>query len=228
LLTNKIEIEAPQKSKLRFFLPDGSSGWLRAGSRLTYTSGNNGFRNVNLEGEAYFQVYKNKSNPFIVSTQDFKVKVLGTSFTVGSYREASNSEVFLEEGKVEMLGINNKHQTFLKPGEQYSYNRDTENYSISKVAPSEKLSWTKGLLLLRNRKLCEVIQEMEHFYHVNIVLEDEDLKSIPVYAQIKSERLEEVMEYLTLILPIKYTIINPKRQDDGSFIKRKVVIKNIN
>ena len=228
LADNRIEIESPVDSRLRFFLPDGSSGWLRAGSRLSYISHEDGIRDARLEGAAFFEVAKNERQPFIVSTQDFKVKVLGTRFDVACFSEAEQSEVFLEEGKVEMLDVKNKRQTLLHPGQQYSFDRAKKSYLISEADADEKLAWINGVLLLRNRPLAEAVKEMEQFYHVDIVLKDKELEALPVYAKIENERLDEVMEYLTLILPIKYKIEDSRRQTDGSFIKRKVVIRRIN
>lgn len=228
LTGNSIEIKSPEDSKLRFFLPDGTSGWLRAGSQLTFTESKEGPRDARLDGAAFFEVAKDPSKPFIVSTRDFKVKVLGTRFDVTCYSDAKHSEVFLEEGKVEMLDTQNKHQILLQPGQQYLFNREHKSFSVKEADANEKLAWIKGVLLLRNCPLSEAVQQMERFYQINIELGDKELESVPVYAKIENERLEEVLEYLKLILPIKYTIEDAQRQTDGSFIKRKVVINRIN
>ncbi|MBI9063765.1 MAG: DUF4974 domain-containing protein [Marinilabiliaceae bacterium] len=227
LVEDVIEIESPLNTKTHFFLPDGSSGWLKAGSRLVYHTGNATVRKARLEGGAFFEVAKNEDAPFVVSTQDFKVRVLGTKFNVTCYSDDEHSKVFLQEGKVEMLDNNDQHQTILKPGQQYLYKRDAQTFSVEDADVEEQLAWTKGILILRNRPLSEVAEELEQFYNIEVEIKDKALETIPVYAEIQNERLDDVMEYLKLIISVKYKIEESHKQKDGSFTKRKVMIYQI-
>jgi ferric-dicitrate binding protein FerR (iron transport regulator) len=222
---SSITVESPQNSRTRFFLPDGSSGWLQAGSVLEYSQAD-GLRAVDLKGEAFFEVAKDESHPFVVSTHSFKVKVLGTRFNVEAFEAEDVSRVFLEEGSVEMLGNNNEHQTLLKPGQEYTYNNTGNTFVVMEAKAEEQISWTKGILVLKNKSLLDAAKELEKFYNVDIEIADKELEALPVYAKIENERLEEVLEITRLILPIKYKIEHPKRLKDGSFSKRKVVISS--
>ncbi|MBR8538311.1 FecR domain-containing protein [Carboxylicivirga sediminis] len=222
---SSIKVESPQNSRTRFFLPDGSSGWLQAGSVLEYLQAD-GLRAVDLKGEAFFEVAKDESHPFVVSTHSFKVKVLGTRFNVEAFEAEDVSRVFLEEGSVEMLGNNNEYQTLLKPGQEYTYNNTGNTFVVMEAKAEEQISWTKGILVLKNKSLLDAAMELEKFYNVDIEIADKELEALPVYAKIENERLEEVLEITRLILPIKYKIEHPKRLKDGSFSKRKVVISS--
>ncbi len=222
---NSVTIQSPFNSRTRFFLPDGSSGWLQVGSVLQYAQAD-GLRAVTLKGEAFFEVAKDESNPFVVSTHSFKVKVLGTRFNVEAFEAEDVSRVFLEEGSVEMLGNNNEHQTLLKPGQEYTYNSLGNTFKVAESTAEEQISWTKGILVLKNKSLLDAAKELEKFYDVDIEIIDKELESLPVYAKIESERLEEVLEITKLILPIRYKIEHPKRLKDDSFSKRKVVISS--
>ncbi|MBS2213816.1 FecR domain-containing protein [Carboxylicivirga mesophila] len=222
---SSITVESPQNSRTRFFLPDGSSGWLQAGSVLEYLQAD-GLRAVDLKGEAFFEVAKDESHPFVVSTHSFKVKVLGTRFNVEAFEAEDVSRVFLEEGSVEMLGNNNEHQAVLQPGQEYTYSSLGNTFKVAQAIAEEQISWTKGILVLKNKSLLDAAMELEKFYNVDIEIADKELEALPVYAKIENERLEEVLEITRLILPIKYKIEHPKRLKDGSFSKRKVVISS--
>ena len=99
--TLSYSVESPRGSKLKLSLPDGTSVWLNADSKLLYDNNfgiNN--RNVTLCGEGYFEVSKNKNLPFQVVSDDIKVEVLGTKFNVKNYPEDPNIKVALLEGSV--------------------------------------------------------------------------------------------------------------------------------
>ncbi|WP_439184325.1 FecR family protein [Carboxylicivirga taeanensis] len=223
LADNRLTIESPAESKTRFFLPDGSSGWLQAGSVLQFSQAA-GRREVALKGKAFFEVAKDESNPFIVSTNHFKVKVLGTRFNVEAFEAEAVSRVFLEEGSVEMLGSNNEHQTLLKPGQEYAYYRSEGTFKVKHSSADEQTAWIEGVLVLKNEPLLDAAKKLEQFYNVDIEIKDKELELLPVYAKIENERLEEVLELTRMILPIAYKIERPKQLSDGSFTKRKVVI----
>ena len=227
-IANKVLIEAPLDSKTHFFLPDGTQGWLQANSKLKFEFLENKQRSVNLEGDAYFDVARNEQQPFVVSTHDFKVRVLGTRFSVLADTDRPVSRVYLEEGSVEMIGINNERHTLLKPGEEYLFDKIEQKYVVNTGRVEENLAWTKGILLLKNKTLKDAVVELECFYNVDIDIIDKELEVMPVYAKIENERLEEVLEFTKLILPISYKIKNPVALDDGTFSRRKVVIRKTN
>ncbi|WP_430815307.1 FecR family protein [Carboxylicivirga sp. RSCT41] len=218
-------VHSPEDEKTRFFLPDGTKGWLQANSSIQYSLVKGGERTVELDGEAFFDVTRIEEQPFIVCTNDFKVKVLGTRFNVLADKSLPVSKVYLEEGSVEMLGVDDTHHTLLVPGEEYMYNRENDRFNVSKGVEEEALAWTHGILLLKNKSLKESEIALERFYNIDIEIADKELEEMLVYAKIQHEQLDEVLEMARLILPISYTIEKPKKLTDGTFTKRKVVIR---
>ena len=124
------EIIVPYGSRTNVILPDGTKLWLNAGSKLKYNKiFNKGFREVFLEGEAYFEVEKNKI-PFIVHTSHFDIRVLGTTFNVKSYAEEENIETTLVEGSILVETSKNTKPLELKPHQKLVYSKFD---NISKV-----------------------------------------------------------------------------------------------
>lgn len=224
LLADTLHIQSPYNSKTRFFLPDGTKGWLQANANIHFSYNEKGQREVILDGKAFFNVAKNENKPFIVCVNDFKVKVHGTRFNVSSDNYSPYSQVYLEEGSVEMLSLDDKYQTMLQPGEEFFFDKSKQQFTVKKGIREDHLAWTEGVLLLKNKPLKDAIRELEQFYYVDIELEDKELENLTLYARIQNERLEDVLEYTKLILPINYKIENPKLINDGNIYKRKVVI----
>ncbi|MCG8578974.1 MAG: FecR domain-containing protein [Bacteroidales bacterium] len=220
-----LTIHSPANERTRFFLPDGTKGWLKANSSIHYSLVKDLERTVHLEGEAFFDVKRDEKQPFLVCTNDFKVRVLGTRFNVLADRSLPVSKVFLEEGSVEMFGINDEHHTLLKPGEEYKFDREVNRFIVTRGVAEEVLAWTQGILLLKNKTLKESVLALESFYNIEIEIADKELEGMPVYAKIQHEQLDEVLEMARLILPISYTIEKPQKMTDGTFTKRKVVIR---
>jgi ferric-dicitrate binding protein FerR (iron transport regulator) len=226
-IAHNIEITSPSNQNMRFYLPDGTSGWLRAGSKLTYNSKNES-RNLDLTGGVYFEVAKDETRPFYVNAEAFQVKVLGTKFNMSCYPSAKNHHVFLEEGSVEMLDLNAQQRMVLEPGDFYDYDLDSKKFSVSSKQTDEALAWTSDKLIFRNTELREVIKELEIFYQVEIELSNRKLGSLPVHATIDNQKLSEVLDFLELILPVNCEIKNEGASSQAYPKKRKVVIRNRN
>ncbi len=149
------QISAPKGSKTEMVLADGSKVWLNAGSVLKYSSDfNKKDREVILDGEAYFDVAKNKDKPFLVKTSKLTLRVLGTSFNVKSYSDEKTIETTLIKGsvKVEKSEINGSVSNYiLKPNQKAIFNKSdgairfydlsdrTINAHITKGSPLSKI-----------------------------------------------------------------------------------------
>lgn len=131
-----VVIHTPNGSKSNIILPDGSSVWLNAGSKLTYDNNfNRAQRIVNLEGEGYFHVTSNKKKPFIVHTSQINVKAFGTKFNVKAYPEEDKIITTLVEGKVsvENSAQNTRKFTYiLHPNQNITYFKTDKNISYSR------------------------------------------------------------------------------------------------
>ena len=115
---NTVSTNLGSKSKIQ--LPDGSLVWLNADSRIIYKENFQGpFREVQLTGEAFFEVVKDKEHPFIIHTQSIDLKVLGTAFNVRSYTNEKKTETSLIRGSIEVtLHDNPDKKIVLKPNEK--------------------------------------------------------------------------------------------------------------
>jgi transmembrane sensor len=222
------EIHSPIGTRTNFYLPDGSRGWLNGGSSLKFPAHfGNKIREVKLTGEAYFKVFSNHKKPFIVSTENIDIKVIGTTFNVMAYSDEQTTEITLEKGQVEVFRkINNtiKSLGILNPDELCTYNYISDSSKIVSINSSEKLSWIDGKLTFKYESFEDVVRKINRWYNVNIVIRDELLESYIYYGTFKDETLEEVLKLLQLTAPIRYRDIGRERNQDGTYAKRKIEI----
>ena len=151
------EVFAPYGTHSRVNLPDGSLVWLNAGSSLKYpTVFDWDKRQVELSGEAYFEVESDPEHPFIVQTDGVEVSAVGTAFNVEAYRNDSIVAVTMAIGKVNVsLG---KQRVFsLVSGERMGYNVNTSSCRIEQIDPYKWYAWKDGALVFRNDPLEEWI-----------------------------------------------------------------------
>jgi len=130
--TSTTQIDIPYGEKLRLRLSDGSLVWLNSGSSLSFPqqfSSKSKTREVNVIGEAYFEISKNKKKPFIVHTPSVSVKVLGTHFNISSYANDSKSETTHMEGKVQVYNSLQKNTPVeLLPNQQAVFEKTSQKF----------------------------------------------------------------------------------------------------
>lgn len=169
-------IEVPKGQHVSLTLSDGTKVILNAESKLTYPSEFSGNeRNVELHGEAFFEVTHNKKAPFIVKGSFLNVKVLGTKFNFRSYPN-EKAEVTLDEGKVEVESADLKDKKILSPGQQILYTPKEGMRLVNKTDVYLVKSWTTGELSFQNKRLDEICAELERKFNVHINIENKKLK----------------------------------------------------
>lgn len=152
------EIVCPLGARSRFELPDGTTGWLNNGSRLKYPvifTGNT--RQVDLEGEAYFDVTPEKDRPFIINTDRLDVKVLGTRLNVYAYPDDKYQSFTLEEGAIELITMKDGKEVpvmKMKPGQHAVYSTSEEKLDMFSSDPL-----TKTIIL--DREVREKMEERD-------------------------------------------------------------------
>ncbi len=173
-----ITFSAPRGQQSELTLPDGTFVALNDDSQLKYhLSQQEGLREVELTGEAFFRVTKNKSRTFRVITPDMSVKVLGTEFNVRAYKNDLYTETVLLEGSIELEDVREQEGTILlKPGEKWSYNKFSRQHSISKVDPRLSTLWRRGEYYFDRVSLGELAKTLERMYKVNIHFVDSSLE----------------------------------------------------
>ncbi len=163
-------LETPKGGQYAIVLSDGTKVVLNAASSLKYPASFNGTnRTVELKGEAYFEVAKDKLHPFIVNTASSlgngkgqQVKVLGTHFNISSYDNEPYIKTTLLEGSVI---INNKSK--LKPGEQAV--GEGNNLEITKADTELAVAWKDNKFMFRNAKIQDIMRMAERWYDVEVV-----------------------------------------------------------
>ncbi|WP_162304533.1 FecR family protein [Maribellus luteus] len=220
-----VSINAPEGARVEFMLPDSSRGWLNSGSKLRYPSQFGGQRQVELTGEAWFDVKHQNNSEFVVSVPDMDIKVLGTQFNVSAYTNDVFTDVSLEEGKIEINGKGAVFNQVLAPNEKILFNRNSRTVSLSEVDASRYSAWKDGYLVIDNEPLGQVVSRLERWYNVDIEIQDEVLKSYRFKATFKDELLEEVLKLMAKTTPIRYTIEQRSADAGGVFKQKKVTMR---
>ena len=202
------EIRTPQGSRVKFTLPDGSTGYLNGGSVMQYPVDFSNNRQVNITGEGYFEVVKDKKHPFSIQTKYVDVRVFGTKFDVCAYE--GDQEVFttLEEGSVRIFNKTGKTYTMLNPGEQNMINANNGNMKNMPVNTKLYTSWKDEILRFDNASFDEVVKKMERWYGVKIML-DKSLRYTENYTfTVRTESLRELLQLLSITTPMNFKIEN--------------------
>ena len=205
--TQKCEVTAPKGQISKCVLADGTEVWLNAGSTLKYDAAFKGnLREVNLDGEAYFKVSKNKHKPFVVTTEHARIKVLGTIFNLKAYSGENKVETTLEEGSV-VFSLNESatKPVELKPGEQVVYNISEKKVIVGKVETYLHTAWKDGKFVFKDADLQAIIQELEKLYDVRIHLENDSLLKLHFRGMFEYEQnIFSALETLERTTNIKY------------------------
>lgn len=200
-------------------LPDGSRITLNASSQIFYSpkSYNRSERNIRFEGEGYFQVRKNQDIPFIITTSDIQVEVLGTTFNFSIYPTDETAELALEEGSVSLLSFKNQETVILDSNEKAVVNRKTGEITIFRPDNIQVSSaWKRGEMVFRNSCLRDVLQQVGRTYNVKFHVESPIYMESHFTGTLPSTDLNEVLEVLELSLGLKSSI-----QDKAVLLMKK-------
>lgn len=195
------ETTAVPDAKTKIVLPDSSVVWLNANATLRYPRKFVGeTRQVNIAGEAFFEVRKNAKKPFIVQTNGIGIRVLGTSFNVES--ENDKTTVTLLSGSIQLFKHTNRSQTAdrtLLPGERAVFYNSGNDLTVSKIHPENTISWVTGIFIFKDNSLEEITQELQRAFHVKIHIENEYLRKQTFNAEFtEKETLEEILSILQI------------------------------
>jgi transmembrane sensor len=227
---NTISTKPGSKSKIE--LPDGTQVWLNADSRLEYSGDFSGkIREVSLSGEAYFDVVKDKSRPFIIHTSTIQIKVLGTAFNVRSYPTDKTTETSLIRGSVEVtLNGQPDRKVILKPNEKVVINNDGAGINNNTVTSPQKKDtaeklmavgnvhldkkdkdvyetmWVKNKLAFDETPFDNMIAEIERWYNVEIIVKNKSLSANTYTVTFENKTLDEVLEGLQFSAHFQYQL----------------------
>lgn len=194
----------PAGHQSKVVLPDSSVVWLNAKSTLRYdnTFGEHE-RMVELKGEGYFEVRHSDTKPFIVSTNNLKVQVMGTKFDVSAYPSDATHSVVLVSGSVKVGKSQVNSESFiLKPGQRYQLAADG-NVRVSDVDASRYVSWYTGRLVLTDLNMMELSQLLEKYYGIPVAADSSVLKLRYSGVVNLHSSLDTALSDLTKILPVR-------------------------
>ncbi len=230
------EVSTKTGSRTKIQLPDGTSVWLNGSSKLVYDNLHFGekIREVELTGEGYFDVVKNKDKPFIIHANRINIKVLGTAFNVKAYPGDKNTETSLIRGSIEVTMNDRKGKIMMKPNDKLIISNeetpeDNGNATTKKAGTIitdpymsmghlthvkdentvMETAWVENKLVFDNETFEDVAVKMERWYGVSIHIADDQLKTQRLTGTFEKETVTEALMALQISTPIfKYKINN--------------------
>ncbi len=203
-------VEVPPGSRISVTLPDSSIVWVNSGSKLKY-SGDFGKKDrcIELEGEAIFEVSKDNKKPFVVSSADMNISVLGTVFNVRAYKER-NIEISLQKGSVAISSDRFDLDNYkLTPNEIIILDRTSGEYVKKKTDVKKYMVWKEGGFHFDDLPLGEIIEELERTYDIIIKVKRESLKTERYYGFFERyENINDILDIMASGNRFQYTIRN--------------------
>lgn len=199
-------IQIPRGGTYELTLPDGTNVWLNAATTLRYPTDFFGdTREVELSGEAYFEVAKDENKPFIVKSKKFDIEVLGTHFNVNAYDDNSEIETMLYEGKVKIVQPDHK-SVVLKPMQQATVNAFTDDLDVKDIDSKDAISWKDGDFVFDNELITNVMKKISRWYDVEVVYDGPLPKARYVGKVSRYENVSQVLKMLSLTNTIHFKV----------------------
>lgn len=192
-------------------LPDGSTIVLNVNSSLTYPNTfTDSIRKVTLIGEAFFDIKRDVTRPFIVTTDHINIRVLGTSFNVKSYPKDEKIETTLVTGKVEVFQQQIEKPIVLEPSQRAIFDKEKNNIKVDRVDSKNIVAWQEGKLIFDKTPLKQVVLDLNRKYNVEFVIKSDSLLQYKYTGEFDNLTLKEVLELLKISSPINYKYVNNK------------------
>jgi ferric-dicitrate binding protein FerR (iron transport regulator) len=213
-------------SRSKIALPDGTTIWLNSDSKIIY---NNHFgvdnRDITLKGEAYFDVAKNPSVPFVVHAGGLDIKVLGTAFNVTAYEKDRQVTTALVQGSVALsASVKPGWKLLLLPHQKISITLDATAHAVSTISPGTittiqpepksniipEISWVDDKLVFYKETFGSLTKRMERWYGVDIEIKSEALEKVSLTGVFDKESLDQALKALQLSCQFHYSIHDNK------------------
>ncbi len=197
-------LSTTNNSIIAYKLPDNSEVDLNYQTEIKY---NKKFirknRELRLNGEAFFDIEKMKSKPFIIHTEQGSFKVLGTSFNISSYKNDSLLSLFVKTGEVEFFSENIKGSVIVKKGEQIHYNKINKKLSKKKNKTENFIAWKTKELTFDDLTLEEIAAILKRVYNTEIRFENENIQQIRFTAQFKGQSLDKILKVIAITFELE-------------------------
>lgn len=160
-------LSTPKGGEYQVVLPDGTKVWLDAASSIVYPTafaGNE--RRVELTGQAYFEVAKNKKKPFYVDVNQTQIRVLGTHFNISAYNDDRETTTTLLEGSVQIS--KNNSISLLKPGQQAVINNGSDKIVVGEANIQDAMAWKEGYFIFNDDNISGIMRKVSRWYDVTV------------------------------------------------------------
>ena len=198
-------------------MEDGTAVTINRNSSLRYSkSFKHSERKVYLSGEAWFDVARDTSMPFVIDAGAALVEVLGTSFNVNAYRDNPTVEITVESGLVALSGkADQKDQIVMKAGTGGSYNKTLKQLKLIPSSDPNNISWLTRELYFDGSGLLEVCNLVNKVYGVNLMIMNEELYNCPITVTCRKQALESILKVLESTLDLQITRDGTEVRLDG-------------
>lgn len=202
----------PYGKKGSLHLSDGSTLEVNSGTKISFPEKfADDERLLKIEGEAFFEIAKDKNRPFIIEAGELEIQVLGTSFNLKSYKNDKILELGVKTGSVSISNKSSGDSTlsnifYLEPGELISINVLDNTFKKQKVDIDLLTSWTKETLVFNDKNLSEVAIMLQRWYNIPVILENDLLNNCEFMGEYKNESLRNILEALKFSIGIEYLI----------------------
>lgn len=180
-----------------FTLPDGTTVWLNAESKIVFSSkftGNE--RRILLSGEAYFAVKHNEKQPFRIESRGQVVEDIGTEFNIQAYEDDPQIKTTLVEGSASVVSVQHpKNSVVLSPNQQAILN--SGKIKVQTADTEQETAWKQGVFMFRSERIGDLMKRVERWYNVNIVYEDISLAEMKFSGAIS--RYENISKLLDIL-----------------------------
>ena len=205
-------VQAPLGKTLKVNLPDGSHIWLNAGSALSYPIAFKGkTREVVLrEGQAFFDISRDTTRPFIVHAKTLDITVLGTSFDVKAYQNDPDIKVTVKTGKVGVKVRDKPGQPalMLLPAEQAVVAEKAQKIQVNEISKPAIAPWKDNRMVFEDELLVEVLHALERKYNQHIVIENATLSSEKISLTLDDQPMADVLKVLGFSKNFNYSQLN--------------------
>ncbi len=197
-------ISIPRGGQYNLTLPDGTRIWLNADSRLRFPAVFTGAeREVELEGEAYFEVARNERQPFRVKARGLDVEVLGTHFNVMAYADEPAVQATLLEGKVRLR--NGSNAVVLKPGQQGRFTEE-EGINVRKADTEQAMAWKNGMFVFNDEALPSIMRKVSRWYNVDVRFRNPGTALSFAGSISRFKNVEDVLHMLALTGTVQFRV----------------------
>lgn len=199
------EIYVPKGERMQMMFQDGTKVYINSDSYMRYPRKFGiSERTVELKGEAYFVVAKNKNRPFVVNLNGPSIRVLGTSFNVEAYPENDDIKVNLDEGRINLRLLSDV-EVPVSPGECVVYNKNTKSYRVNRNTDTGASSvWKSNIISFKDTPLDEVFSRLSRWYNVDFEVEDDIPSDLHITLVSRHTLIEKVLEDLVKISPLSF------------------------